>query len=123
MLNSTQEKDHSLRNMAYALDHAMDEVIELTQTKDAGTVEQIRTRAEGMKQYAHDLQALAGVGMIELQRALITTRALCSGKNEQAGEKQKQSDFAYHHRIMNWLDALCEHCYPDRFANDAIKGY
>ncbi|MDO7644924.1 MAG: hypothetical protein MUQ62_09445, partial [Reinekea forsetii] len=30
VLNSTQEKDHSLRNMAAALDHAMDEIIELT---------------------------------------------------------------------------------------------
>jgi|TARA_B110000503_G_scaffold138158_1_gene223787 hypothetical protein len=59
VLNSTQEKDHSLRNMAAALDHAMDEIIELTDDQGADTLAVIRTRAEGMKRYAADLQALA----------------------------------------------------------------
>ncbi|ATX77563.1 ATP-binding protein [Reinekea forsetii] len=59
VLNSTQEKDHSLRNMAAALDHAMDEIIELTDHQGADTLAVIRTRAEGMKRYAADLQALA----------------------------------------------------------------
>lgn len=59
VLNSTQEKDHSLRNMAAALDHAMDEIVELTSDQGADTLAVIRTRAEGMKRYAADLQALA----------------------------------------------------------------
>ncbi|MDO7642874.1 MAG: hypothetical protein MUQ43_07430 [Reinekea forsetii] len=59
VLNSTQEKDHSLRNMAAALDHAMDEIIELTDDQGADALAVIRTRAEGMKRYAADLQALA----------------------------------------------------------------
>jgi len=59
VLNSTQEKDHSLRNMASALDHSMDEILDLTQAHEIGSLDQIRTRAEGMKRYADDLQALA----------------------------------------------------------------
>ncbi len=59
VLNSTQEKDHSLRNMAQALDHVMNEIVELTENTDEGALGLIRTRAEGMKRYAADLQALA----------------------------------------------------------------
>jgi len=59
VLNSTQEKDHSLRNMAAALDHAMDEIVNLTSVEGDDTMAVIRTRAEGMKRYAADLQALA----------------------------------------------------------------
>ena len=59
VLNSTQEKDHSLRNMAAALDHAMDEIVNLTREEGDDTMLVIRTRAEGMKRYAADLQALA----------------------------------------------------------------
>lgn len=71
VLNSTQEKDHSLRNMALSLDHAMDEVLELTDVA-ADTpdfIEQIKTRAEGMKRYSADLQSLA---RLELKSELPT---------------------------------------------------
>jgi signal transduction histidine kinase len=71
VLNSTQEKDHSLRNMALSLDHAMDEILELTDKADdtPDFVEQIRTRAEGMKRYSADLQSLA---RLELKSELPT---------------------------------------------------
>jgi len=59
VLNSTQEKDHSLQNMASALDYSMNVIIELTSNTEVGTMDQIRTRANGMKRYAADLQALA----------------------------------------------------------------
>jgi signal transduction histidine kinase len=59
VINSTQEKDHSLRNMADALDHAMDEIVEITEGNSDETLSQIRTRAEGMKRYAGDLKSLA----------------------------------------------------------------
>ena len=59
VLNSTQEKDHSLRNMAQALDHVMNEIIEITDNPTEETIALIRTRAESMKRYAADLQSLA----------------------------------------------------------------
>lgn len=59
VLNSTQEKDHSLRNMALALDHAMDEILELIASLSGEEAEHIRTRVEGMKRYSSDLQGLA----------------------------------------------------------------
>lgn len=59
VLNSTQEKDHSLRNMALALDHAMDEMLDLLKDEQGDVTDQIRTRAEGMKRYSADLQGLA----------------------------------------------------------------
>lgn len=59
VLNSTQEKDHALRNMALALDHAMDEILEISEQKNSDALDQVSTRAESMKRYAADLQALA----------------------------------------------------------------
>lgn len=60
VLNSTQEKDHALQNMAAALDHAMDEMIELAeQGKATATKDQIIAQAKAMKQYAFDLKTLA----------------------------------------------------------------
>lgn len=59
VLNSTQEKDHALRNMALALDHAMDEILDISLQKNSDALAQIMTRAESMKRYAADLQALA----------------------------------------------------------------
>lgn len=62
VLNSTQEKDHALQNMAAALDHAMDEMIELAeQGNTTATEDQIVARAKAMKQYAHDLKTLASL--------------------------------------------------------------
>lgn len=59
VLNSTQEKDHSLRNMALALDHAMDEILGLIGSLKSEEAESIRTRVQGMKRYSADLQGLA----------------------------------------------------------------
>ncbi|WP_040556415.1 sensor histidine kinase [Reinekea blandensis] len=59
VLNSTQEKDHSLRNMALALDHAMDEILTVVDGLEPEDAELIRTRVEGMKRYSADLQGLA----------------------------------------------------------------
>jgi K+-sensing histidine kinase KdpD len=59
VLNSTQEKDHSLRNMANALDHSMDEIVDLTGESKDELLTQVRTRAESMKRYAADLKSLA----------------------------------------------------------------
>lgn len=59
VLNSTQEKDHALQSMALALDHAMDEVISTAEEASRGSHETVISRAQGMKRYAADLQALA----------------------------------------------------------------
>lgn len=59
VLNSTQEKDHALQNMANALDHAMDELIEVTEQTDGELSQQVQLRAKSMKQYAYDLKSLA----------------------------------------------------------------
>lgn len=69
VLNSTQEKDHSLRNMAEALDHAMNEIIELSESPSDDYQQQIITRAQGMKRYATDLKSLA---QLELKSELPT---------------------------------------------------
>lgn len=75
VLNSTQEKDHSLRNMATALDHAMDEILTLVdeESPSAELNSHIQTRAEGMKRYAMDLQSLA---QLELKSELPTHQEL-----------------------------------------------
>ncbi|MDN3648664.1 ATP-binding protein [Reinekea marina] len=59
VLNSTQEKDHALQNMANALDHAMDELIEISHQSSDDLNQQVEFRAKGMKQYAFDLKSLA----------------------------------------------------------------
>ena len=59
VLNSTQEKDHALQNMANALDHAMDELIEISHQSGDDLNQQVEFRAKGMKQYAFDLKSLA----------------------------------------------------------------
>ncbi len=59
VLNSTQEKDHFLRNVASALDVSMDDILSACQTNEEDLIEQVNTRASSMKRYASDLQALA----------------------------------------------------------------
>ncbi|TCS40672.1 signal transduction histidine kinase [Reinekea marinisedimentorum] len=59
VLNSTQEKDHAVQNMARALDKAMDEIllsVDDLQTEPAAIV---KSKAMSMKQYAADLLVLA----------------------------------------------------------------
>lgn len=63
VINSTQEKDQSLRNMANALDLAMDELIDLSQKPDRNTSSAIIELANGMKRYAFDLRALAQMAL------------------------------------------------------------
>lgn len=61
VLNSTTEKDQSLRNMADALKRAMDEVVELTSsiTTDSDTLNKINGCIDSVQSYALDLQSLA----------------------------------------------------------------
>ncbi|MEJ2045009.1 MAG: hypothetical protein P8X74_15305 [Reinekea sp.] len=59
VLNSTQEKDHSLRSMADALHNAMDEIMGLLQEQPDNALEQMQSRTASMKRYAGDLQYLA----------------------------------------------------------------
>ncbi len=67
VLNATQEKDHSLKNMAEALDHAMDEVFQITEHAPDDAMAQIQTRVSSLKRYATDMQFLA---MLELKSEL-----------------------------------------------------
>lgn len=59
VLNSTQEKDHALQNMANALDHAMNELIDVSVQSEDELSRQVELRAKSMKQYAFDLKSLA----------------------------------------------------------------
>lgn len=59
VLTSNQEKDQMLKNLANALNKAMAEVIQLTESKRATALQEIVQQAEQMQRYADDLKALA----------------------------------------------------------------
>ena len=67
VLNSTQEKDHALKNMAEALNHSMDELQQLLELQPEEAMQQMQTRVASMKRYAGDLQHLA---QLELKKDL-----------------------------------------------------
>lgn len=62
-LNSTQEKDHALRNMAAALDYSMDDILKAASTLEGESATKIELRAQNMKRYAADLKALARLAL------------------------------------------------------------
>lgn len=118
VLNSTQEKDHSLRNMALALDHAMDEVLALLDKPSGDKDEHIRTRAESMKRYSADLQGLA---RLELKSEL-PIRTETDFLQELDGLLEQWAVFGKRHKVkvklynseeqmplysdMNWIENL-----------------
>lgn len=59
VLTSNQEKDQMLKNLANALNRAMDDVIHLSESKTPTARRQIAQQAEQMQRYADDLKALA----------------------------------------------------------------
>ncbi|MHA7880039.1 MAG: sensor histidine kinase [Saccharospirillum sp.] len=59
VLTSNQEKDQMLKNLASALNKAMAEVIQLSESGSASARTQIAHQAEQMQRYADDLKALA----------------------------------------------------------------